>query len=137
MIPKRLFDLTGNSVTEKLFKIATTTQFNTKFNNIYPTFLPLSQLSTSPLEKRFSRWKITDNNDINIFLSLKNTCTFLLAKKKTCKRIFNTNSELSQNCTEKQIMLFKTTLNCLFNGIWCYLVLVVLTEKYAFFNKQL
>ena len=31
--------------------------------------------------------------------------------------MFNTNSELSQNHTEKQIMLFKTTVNWLFNDI--------------------
>ena len=33
------------------------------------------------------------------------------------------NSELSQNCTEKQIMPFKTTVKGLFNDIWCYLVI--------------
>ena len=44
----------------------------------------------------------TDNNDINMFQSLENPCTFLLAKEKTRKHIFNTNSELSQNRTEKQ-----------------------------------
>ena len=33
------------------------------------------------------------------------------------KRIFNTNSELSQNRTEKQIMPSKTTINWLFNDI--------------------
>ena len=44
----------------------------------------------------------TDNNDIKILLSLENPCTFLLAKEKTWKRIFNINSELSQNRTEKQ-----------------------------------
>ena len=52
---------------------------------------------------------------------MENPCTFLLAKEKTWKRIFNTNSELSQNRTEKQIMLSKTTINWLFNDIWCYL----------------
>ena len=48
---------------------------------------------------------------------MENPCTFLLAKEKTWKRIFNTNSELSQNRTEKQIMLFKTTVNCLFYDV--------------------
>ena len=43
--------------------------------------------------------------------------TFLPAKEKTCKRIFNTNSELSQNRTEKQTMPSKTTLNWLFNDM--------------------
>ena len=42
---------------------------------------------------------------------------FCLPKKKTCKRIFNTNIELSQNRTEKQIMLSKTTITWLSNGI--------------------
>ena len=47
-------------------------------------------------------------NDINMFLLLENVCTFLLAKEKTWKCIFNTNSELSQNHTEKQIMVSET-----------------------------
>ena len=58
-----------------------------------------------------------------IFLPLENPCTFLLVKEKTWKWIFNINHELSQNRTEKQIMLFKTTVNCLFNDIWCYLLI--------------
>ena len=48
---------------------------------------------------------------------MEDPCTFLLAKEKTWKGIFNTSSELSQNRTEKQIMLFKRTVNCLFNDI--------------------
>ena len=74
-------------------------------------------------ETWFCRWKSTDNNDINIFLSLDNLCIFLLAKEKTWKGIFNSNSELSQNCTGKQIMPFKTTVNWLFNNRSCYLVI--------------
>ena len=54
--------------------------------------------------RQFRRWKTTDNNDINIFLSLGNPCTFLLAKENIWKCIFNTNRELSQNHIEKQIM---------------------------------
>ena len=39
------------------------------------------------------------------------------SQRKDLKRL-NTNSELSQNhCTEKQIMLSKTTINWLFNNI--------------------
>ena len=72
---------------------------------------------------RFWRLKSTDENDMNIFLSLENPCTILLAKQKTSKCIFNTISKLSQNRTEKQIMIFKTTVNFLFNDIWCYLVI--------------
>ena len=48
---------------------------------------------------------------------MENPCTLLLAKEKTWKRIFNTNSELSPNRAEKQIMPFKTTVNWLFNDI--------------------
>ena len=60
----------------------------------------------------------------NIFLSPEKLCTLLLVKKKkTWKSIFNTNSELSQNSTKKHIMLFKTTVDCLFNDIWCYSVI--------------
>ena len=87
-------------------------------------------------EARFCRWKSNDN-DINIFLSLENPCTFLLEKEKTRKRIFNTNSELSQNGTEKQIMPFKATVNWLFNDIWCYLVIGCFDWKIAFFQKTI
>ena len=44
----------------------------------------------------------------------KTLAPFCLRKKRPEKRIFNINSELSQNHTEKQIMPFKTTLNLLF-----------------------
>ena len=40
------------------------------------------KLKFQKTETRFCRWKSTDNNDINIFLSLKNRCTLLLAKEK-------------------------------------------------------
>ena len=93
-----------------------------KYNDRFPKYLGY-KLKFQKTETRFCRWKSTDNNDINIFLSLENPCIFLLAKEKTWKPIFNTNSELSQNRTEKQIILFKTTANCLFNDIWCHLVI--------------
>ena len=57
---------------------------------------------------------------MNIFLSLENHYTFLLAKEKTSKRLFNTNTGLSQSRTEKQIMPFKTTVNWLFHNIWLF-----------------
>ena len=93
----------------------------------------------------FSGWKSTDNNDINIFLSLENpfllnflkNLNFLLAKGKTWKRICNINSELLQNRTEKQIMPSKTTINWLFNHKWVVKSLLVLIEKLVFFDKQL
>ena len=49
---------------------------------------------------------------------MENLCGFLPAKEKTWKRIFNSNSELSQNRTEKQILSFKTSVNWLFNDIY-------------------
>ena len=85
--------------------------------------------------ERFLKYLGTDNNNINVFLSLENPCTFLLAKEKTWKRIFDTNSELFQNRTEKQIMLFKTTVNWLFNDIWCYLVIACLDWKICVFKQ--
>ena len=84
-------------------------------NERFPKYVG-KKLKFQKTETQFYRWRSTDNNDINIFLSLENPCTFLLAKEKTFKRIFNTNSELSQNRTE--IMLSKTTINWLFNDIW-------------------
>ena len=61
--------------------------------NVSPNILP-KNWNLKKLETGFCRWKSTD------------------------KSIFNTNSELSQNLTEKKIMPFKTTVNWLFNGIW-------------------
>ena len=60
---------------------------------------------------------------------------FCLRKKGPEKLIFNVNSELSQNRTEKQIMPFKTTLNWLFNDIWCYLVIGSLHWKIGIFQQ--
>ena len=73
-------------------------------------------------------------NDIMIFLSMKGASTFLLAKGKTWKHVFYTNSELWQKRTEKQIMLFKTTVKCLFNDIWCYLVIGYFDWKIGVFE---
>ena len=57
---------------------------------------------------------------------MENPCTFFLAKEKTSKRTFNIDSELSQNCTEKQIMLFKATVNTIFNEMLYYLFIAFL-----------
>ena len=81
-------------------------------------------------ETHVCRWKSIDSNDINIFLSQENHWTFLLVKEKTWKHIFNTNSELSQNCIQKHIMLSKAIINWLFNDIRCYLLLILI-EKLA------
>ena len=89
-------------------------------------------LKSQKTETGFCKLKSTDNNDINTFLSLVNLCTFFIVKEKTWKRIFNINSELLQNRTEKQIIPSKITISWLFNDMWCYMI-----EKLAFFNKQL
>ena len=60
-----------------------------------------------------------------------------LRKKTPGNAFFYTNSELLQNCTEKQIMPLKTTI---IGYLMVYDVirsLLVLIEKLAFFNKQL
>ena len=62
---------------------------------------------------------------------------FLLAKEKTWKHIFNTNRELLQNCTEKQILSFKTTVNWFFNDIWCYLATGCFDLKISVFQQFL
>ena len=49
--------------------------------------------------------------------------------------MFNTNSELPQNRTEKQIMPSKTTVNWLFNDIWCYLVICYFDWKIGVFQQ--
>ena len=51
------------------------------------------------------RWKSTDNNDINILLSLENPWTFLLAKEKTWKCIIVNYRKIVQKnklCHSKQ-----------------------------------
>ena len=67
------------------------------------------------------------NNYMNILLSLKNPCTFLLAKEKTWKDIFNSNSELSQNYTEKELCHLKQQLIgylIIYDVIYSLLVLI-------------
>ena len=66
---------------------------------------------------------------------MENPCTLLLAKENTWKDIFDTNSELSQNSTGKQIMLFKTTVNCLFNDMWRYLLIGCFDWKIGIFQQ--
>ena len=79
---------------------------------------------------------ITDNySNINIFLSLKNFCSFLLAKEKTWKIIFNTICEISRIRKEKQIMPLKTTVNWLFKDIWRYLVIGCFDWKIGLFQQ--
>ena len=59
----------------------------------------------------------------------------MLVKEKIWKCIFDTNSEWYHNCTEKQIMPFKTTVNWLFNDIWCYLVIGCFNWKICIFQQ--
>ena len=53
----------------------------------------------------------------------------------TWKRILNTNSELSQNRKEKQGMPSKSTINWLFNDIWCYLFIACFDWKTGVFQQ--
>ena len=64
----------------------------------------------------------------------KPLCLFA-CERKDLKRIFNTNSEISQNRTEKQIMVFKTIVNRLFNDTWCYLVIGCFDWKNVIFQQ--
>ena len=64
----------------------------------------------------------------------KTLAPFCLRKKRPENVLFNTNSELSQNPTEKQIMLFKTTVSGLFNDI-CYLVIGCFDWKIGVFQQ--
>ena len=68
------------------------------------------------------RWKNTDNNDINIFLSLENPVPFCLGKKRP-GNAFLTLTVNYLRIVQKNKLLFKTAVNCLFNDIWCYLVI--------------
>ena len=72
-------------------------------------------------------------NNINIFLPLENPFTYLVAKEKAWNRIFNTNSELSQNRSEKQIMRYKIT-NLLSNDI-CYLFIACFDWNIVIFQQ--
>ena len=48
---------------------------------------------------------------------------------------FSTKSELSQNCTEKQIVPSKTTVNWLLNDIWCYWFIACFDWKIGIFRQ--
>ena len=45
-------------------------------------------------------------------------------------------TQKSQNCTEKQIMLLKTTVKWLFSDIWCYLVIGCFDWKIGVFSTN-
>ena len=56
-------------------------------NERFPKY-PGWKLKIEKTEARFCRWENTDNNDINISLSLQNPCTFFLVKENTWKRSY-------------------------------------------------
>ena len=99
--------------------------------NVSPNIYIL-KIKFEKTETRFCTRKSNDNNDP---VTVKKPCTFLLAKEKTWKRIFNANSELSQNCTEKQFMPSKTGVNRLYNDIWCYLASACFDWKIDIFQQ--
>ena len=59
-------------------------------NERFPKYFFGWKLKFQKTETRFCRLKNNDYNNINIFQSLENPCTFLLAKENTWKHIFNT-----------------------------------------------
>ena len=81
-----------------------------RHNERFPKYFCL-KIKISKTETRICRWKSTDDNH-NIL------CHW---KRKDLKTHFYTNSELSENRTEKKIIPSKSTINWLFNNIWCYL----------------
>ena len=83
-----------------------------------------NEVDFKKLETRFCRWKSNDYSNINIFLLLENPCTFLLAKERPENAFFNTNSELAQNCTEKQII----SKNCLNSELAIYWYMMLFSQ---------
>ena len=67
-------------------------------------------------------------------LTEKRLC-FFTCERKDLEKDFITNSELSQNLTEKQIIPFKTTVNWLSDDIWCYLVIGCFDWKISVFQQ--
>ena len=71
----------------------------TWWGNIFPKIL-VQDSKFKELRHTFVNERAMIITTVTISLSLNNLCTFLLAKEKTWKRIFKTNSESSQNHTE-------------------------------------
>ena len=60
----------------------------------------------------------------NIFLSPEKLCTLLLVKKKRPENAFLILTVNYHRIVQKKhIMLFRTTVDCLFTDIWCYSVI--------------
>ena len=56
-------------------------------------------------------------------------------ERKDLKTHFNINGKLLQNCTEKQIIPSKTTVNWLFNDTLCYLFIACFDSKIDVFQQ--
>ena len=78
-----------------------------------------------------------------IATTLKSSCHykplahFCLRKERPETTFLTLTVNYHKSRTEKQIMPSKATVKWLFNDLWCYLPMLVLTEKLLFFNKQL
>ena len=93
------------------------------------------KLKFQKTETRFCRWKSTDNNDINIFLSLENPCNFYLRKKISENAFLTPIVNYCKNVKKKQILPFKTAVNWLFNDIWHYLIISCFDWKIDVFQQ--
>ena len=119
------------------------------WGNVYFGIIIFSCLSSTKLCLRFllicfaqeirGFYQSSLENEVD-FTNIMNVSPYILAKNRSFKKlrhVFNTNSKLSQNRTEKQIMPFKATVNWLLVIYDVIYSLVVLTEKLSFFKKQL
>ena len=102
-------------------------------NERLPKYLG-QKLKLQKTETRFCRWMSNDFKDTNIFLSLETLVPFCLRKKRL-EDAFLTLTVNHLLCTEKQIVLFKTTINWLFNDIWCYLVIGYFDWRICIFQQ--
>ena len=89
-----------------------------------------SKLKFHKNEALFCRWKSDDYNGIYIFLSLENSCTFLLAKWRAKERTVNYRKIIQKNslCLPKQQYI-------VYLMIWCNLLVVCFEQKIGVFNK--
>ena len=87
--------------------------------NISPNILAKNQIFKNPRHS-FVHEKALITTILISSCHWKTFAPFCLRKKRperNKQRIFNSNTELSQNRTEKQLMLSKTTINWLLNDI--------------------
>ena len=84
--------------------------------NVSPNILAKNE-NFKKLKHGFVDERTMTTMTIASFCQWKTLVPFCLQKKIPEKSIFNNNSELSQNLTEKQIMPLKTTVTLLFNDI--------------------